>query len=189
MRKRLYTAKTNLSNNAAVPVKLVHINKCPVLAQANTLRPKNANQLKINRQHCLNNLKILRKNPQVRKKVVAIFAKAKPFTPSNNVNAQLYNGFFSNANRAAIKIVLKTKPRNLPALNITFVNKQIKKLLFNYQARNFPKTLNYAKQQRWLKHRRQVFTPKFLQSYANKLQMLAQQYANNKKKVALLKAL
>lgn len=33
LRERLYTAKADLGDNAAVPVKLVHINKCPVLAQ------------------------------------------------------------------------------------------------------------------------------------------------------------
>ncbi|STL91358.1 exodeoxyribonuclease I [Escherichia coli] len=138
LRERLYTAKTDLGDNAAVPVKLVHINKCPVLAQANTLRPEDADRLGINRQHCLDNLKILRENPQVREKVVAIFAEAEPFTPSDNVDAQLYNGFFSDADRAAMKIVLETEPRNLPALDITFVDKRIEKLLFNYRARNFP---------------------------------------------------
>ena len=49
--------------------------------------------------------------------------------------------------------------------------------------------VDYAEQQRWLEHRRQVFTPEFLQGYADELQMLAQQYADNKEKVALLKAL
>lgn len=189
LRERLYTAKTDLGDNAAVPVKLVHINKCPVLAQANTLRPEDADRLGINRQHCLDNLKILRENPQVREKVVAIFAEAEPFTPSDNVDAQLYNGFFSDADRAAMKIVLETEPRNLPALDITFVDKRIEKLLFNYRARNFPGTLDYAEQQRWLEHRRQVFTPEFLQGYAEEIQMLAQQYADDKEKVALLKAL
>lgn len=105
--------------------------------QANTLRPEDADRLGINRQHCLDNLKILRENPQVREKVVAIFAEAEPFTPSDNVDAQLYNGFFSDADRAAMKIVLETEPRNLPALDITFVDKRIEKLLFNYRARNF----------------------------------------------------
>lgn len=37
-----------------------------------------------------------------------------------------------------MKIVLETEPRNLPALDITFVDKRIEKLLFNYRARNFP---------------------------------------------------
>ncbi|EOW0284787.1 exodeoxyribonuclease I [Salmonella enterica subsp. enterica serovar Infantis] len=162
LRERLYTAKADLGDHAAVPVKLVHINKCPVLAQANTLRPEDADRLGINRQHCLDNLKVLRENPQVRDK---------------------------DADRAAMKIVLETEPRNLPALDITFVDKRIEKLLFNYRARNFPGTLDDAEQQRWLEHRRQVLTPEFLQQYANELQMLSQQYAEDKTKLGLLKSL
>lgn len=75
LRERLYTPKEALGGLPAVPVKLVHINKCPVLAQANTLRPEDADRLGINRQHCLDNLKVLRDNPQVREKVVAILPK------------------------------------------------------------------------------------------------------------------
>ncbi|EAB5472343.1 exodeoxyribonuclease I [Salmonella enterica subsp. enterica] len=189
LRERLYTAKADLGDHVAVPVKLVHINKCPVLAQANTLRPEDADRLGINRQHCLDNLKVLRETPQVRDNVVAIFAEAEPFAASDNVDAQLYDGFFSDADRAAMKIVLETEPRNLPALDITFVDKRIEKLLFNYRARNFPGTLDDAEQQRWLEHRRQVLTPEFLQQYANELQMLSQQYAEDKTKLGLLKSL
>ncbi|VFS76319.1 Exodeoxyribonuclease I [Kluyvera cryocrescens] len=56
-----------------------------MLAQANTLRPEDADRLGINRQQCLDNLKLLRENPVVREKVVAIFAEAEPFVPSDNV--------------------------------------------------------------------------------------------------------
>ncbi|WP_129232616.1 exodeoxyribonuclease I, partial [Cronobacter condimenti] len=78
LRERLYTPKTALGEASAVPVKLVHLNKCPVLAQANTLRPEDAERLGIDRQHCLNNLKVLRDSPQVREKLVALFAEAPP---------------------------------------------------------------------------------------------------------------
>ena len=177
---------------------LVHLNKCPVLAQANTLRPQDADRLGISIQRCLENAQLLRAaagagellraNPQVRK-VVAVYAEAEPFVPSENVDAQLYNGFFSDADRAAMKIVLETEPRNLPALDITFADQRIERLLFNYRARNFPGTLDEHEQQRWLEHRRQVFTPEFLQAYADELQMLYQQYADDKEKLAQLKAL
>lgn len=91
----------------------MHLNKCPVLAQANTLRPQDADRLGISIQRCLENAQLLRANPQVREKVVAVYAEAEPFVPSENVDAQLYNGFFSDADRAAMKIVLETEPRNL----------------------------------------------------------------------------
>ncbi|HGV0190666.1 TPA: exodeoxyribonuclease I [Enterobacter kobei] len=189
LRERLYTPKNELGDLPAVPVKLVHINKCPVLAQANTLRPEDADRLGINRQHCLDNLKVLRENPQVREKVVAIFAEAEPFVPSENVDAQLYNGFFSDADRAAMNIVLQTEPRNLPALDITFADKRIEKLMFNYRARNYPGTLDETEQERWLQHRRNVFTPEYLHNYAQELEMLYGQYEGNAEKQALLKAL
>ena len=189
LRERLYTVKAELGDNAAVPVKLVHLNKCPILAQAKTLRPEDAERLGIDRKQCLDNLNVLRNNPQVREKVLAIFAEAEPFVPSENVDTQLYNGFFSDADRAAMNILLETEPRNLPALDITFIDKRIEKLLFNYRARNFPGTLDYDEQQRWLEHRRQVFTPEFLQAYADELQMLSQQYADDKAKLTLLKSL
>ncbi len=188
LRERLYTPRAELGDLPAAPIKLVHLNKCPVLAQANTLRPLDADRLGISIQRCLENAQLLRANPQVREKVVAVYAEAEPFVPSENVDAQLYNGFFSDADRAAMKIVLETEPRNLPALDITFADKRIERLLFNYRARNFPGTLDEHEQQRWLEHRRQVFTPEFLQAYADELQMLYQQYADDKEKLAQLKA-
>ncbi|WP_312454392.1 exodeoxyribonuclease I [Pseudescherichia sp.] len=189
LRERLYTPKAELGDESSVPVKLVHLNKCPVLAQANTLRPEDADRLGINRQACLANLQVLRDNPQIREKVLAIFAEAEPFVPSDNVDAQLYNGFFSDADRAAMKIVLATDPQNLPALDITFADKRIEKLLFNYRARNFPGTLDENEQQRWLQHRRNVFTPEFLQAWAEELEALYQQHAGDSEKLALIKAL
>ena len=98
MRERLYTAN-HLGDNAAVPVKLVHINKCLEAglceyATPGRCRPTGNSIVSI----AFDNLKILRENPQVREKV-AMF-EAEPFTPSDNVDAQLYNGFFSDADRS-----------------------------------------------------------------------------------------
>jgi exodeoxyribonuclease-1 len=59
----------------------------------------------------------------------------------------------------------------LPALDITFADKRIEKLMFNYRARNYPGTLDEVEQERWLQHRRNVFTPDFF-SYAQELEML-----------------
>jgi len=189
LRERLYTAKADLGDDSPVPIKLVHLNKCPILAQANTLRPEDADRLGINRTRCLENLKLLRERPDVRENVVALYADAEPFVPSDDVDAQLYNGFFSDADRAAMQIVLQTDPQNLPALDISFVDKRIEKLLFNYRARNFPGTLDHEEQQRWLRHRQARFSPEFLQAYAQELEMLYGQYEGDNEKIALLRAL
>ncbi|PLN39585.1 exodeoxyribonuclease I, partial [Klebsiella pneumoniae] len=88
LRERLYTPRAELGDLPAAPIKLVHLNKCPVLAQANTLRPQDADRLGISIQRCLENAQLLLANPQVREKVVAVYAEAEPFVPSENVDAQ-----------------------------------------------------------------------------------------------------
>lgn len=189
LRERLYTRHSDLGDLAAVPIKLVHINKCPVLAPASTLRPEDAERLAIDRQRCLANLALLRQHPEVREKVVTLFAEAEPFVASQDVDAQLYDGFFSDADRAGMNIIRQTAPVNLPALDLTFEDKRIEKLLFRYRARNFPGTLDDAEQQRWLQHRREALNPERVQSFLLELESLANLHEGDNEKIAQLKAL
>ncbi|MEQ9902452.1 exodeoxyribonuclease I [Pectobacterium aroidearum] len=190
LRERLYTRRDALEpDQSAVPLKLVHINKCPVLAPANTLRPEDAERLGIDRQRCLDNLALLRNNTSVREKVVELFAEAPAFAASDDVDLRLYDGFFGDADRMAMKIIQETAPQNLPALDLTFADNRLEPLLFRYRARNFPGTLDDREQQRWLQHRRAVFTPERLQDYLSELSNLYQLHEDDKEKMAQLKAL
>ena len=167
----------------------MHSNKCPVLAPANTLRPEDAERLGIDRQRCLDNLALLRQHAEVREKVVAIYAEAEPFTPSEDVDAQIYNGFFSDADKSAMTIIQKTAPANLPALDLTFNDARIEKLLFRYRARNYPGTLDDSEQQRWLQHRREVLNGERIEAFLLELESLANLHDGDKEKMAQLKAL
>ncbi|QHQ21614.1 exodeoxyribonuclease I [Pectobacterium brasiliense] len=190
LRERLYTRRDALeADQSAIPLKLVHINKCPVLAPANTLRPEDAERLGIDRQRCLDNLALLRNNASVREKVVELFAEAPAFAASDDVDLRLYDGFFGDADRMAMKIIQETAPQNLPALDLTFADNRLEPLLFRYRARNFPGTLDDREQQRWLQHRRAVFTPERLQDYLSELSNLYQLHEDDKEKMAQLKAL
>lgn len=190
LRERLYTRRDALeADQSAVPLKLVHINKCPVLAPANTLRPEDAERLGIDRQRCLDNLALLRNNASVREKVAELFAEAPAFVASDDVDLRLYDGFFGDADRMAMKIIQETAPQNLPALDLTFADNRLEPLFFRYRARNFPGTLDDREQQRWLQHRRAVFTPERLQDYLSELSNLYQLHEDDKEKMAQLKAL
>lgn len=188
LRQRLYTRKADLAGNSPVPLKLIHLNKCPVLAPASTLRPEDAKRIGIDRQHCLANLKTLRAYPKLRDKLLEVFSVMPPFPVADNVDEQLYSNMFGDADRKAMDILLEKSPQNLPALNLTFADPRIEKLLFKYRARNFPGTLDDKEQQRWLEHRRQVFAPEVLQDYVVHLEMLCQQYAEDAEKIRLLQA-
>ncbi|GKX50467.1 exodeoxyribonuclease I [Budvicia aquatica] len=190
LRQHLYTRRDDLPEGASpVPLKMVHTNKCPVLAPAKTLLKENAERLGIDRERCLANLQLLRQRPDIREKVVAIFANAVPFTPPTDVDGRLYDGFFSDADRAAMKIIQQTRPENLPALSLTFNDNRLEPLLFRFRARNYPSTLDDSEQRRWLAHRQEKLSPERIQQYVLKIEQLAEIHREDAEKLALLKQL
>lgn len=155
LRERLYTKKEILENQGILPVplKLVHINKCPIIAPAKTLLPENAERLGINRTACLENLKILKAQKSLlREKVVDIFSEERTFEPSNNVETTLYDGFFSPADKNNMAILRDLQPAELAHHGLSFSDERVEKLLFHYRARHYPETLNRAEQVRWQKY-------------------------------------
>ncbi|MBS9441387.1 exodeoxyribonuclease I [Photorhabdus heterorhabditis] len=190
LRERLYTRHDELQpDQLPVPVKLVHVNKCPIIAPDNTLRTEDAERLGLDRDHCEKNLAILRNNPQIREKVVELFVQAESFPESDNVDAKLYDGFFSDADKAAMNIIRETQPQNLSALDLTFQDPRIKTLLFRYRARNYPSTLTDDEQQSWLRHRQDALTQDKLSEYIFIIEQLFIEYQSNEEKCRQLKAL
>ena len=187
LREDLYTKKSDLEEKgvSAVPLKLVHINKCPILAPTKTLLPENAERLGINRQLCLENLAKLRASFDIREKVTDIFTEARQFEPSDNVETELYNGFFSHADKNNMAILRSLPPDKLADSGLAFEDKRIPELLFHYRARHFYKTLNRAEQVKWQKYCRRKLA-KSAVDFEERLQRLIEEYANNPEKLALL---
>lgn len=88
-----------------------------------------------------------------------------------------------------MRIILETKPENLPALDLTFNDSRIETLLFRYRARNFPATLTDAEQRRWREHRQEKLNAERVQDYILQLESLYNLYEEDAEKTALLKAL
>ncbi|ETT08144.1 exodeoxyribonuclease I [Providencia alcalifaciens] len=189
LRERLYTPKAELGDDLPVPIKLVHINKCPILAPINTLRTVDAERTGLDRDLCMRNLELLRKNPDVRNKLIELFSVGQQFEESNDVDSQIYNGFFSPSDRSTMDIIRETAPQNLPALDLSFEDKRMKELFFRYKARNYPSTLSYDEQQRWLQHRRDYFTEVRLTDYLQQIQLLMDVHHEDEKRCQQLKAL
>lgn len=188
LRERLYTKRQDLGpDELPVPIKLVHLNKCPILAPAKTLTAENAEHLGIDRSTCLKNLSALKEHTEVRNKLSELFAQKEEYEQSNNVDTQLYNGFFAPTDRAAMDIIRETAPELLGQLDIEFQDKRIKPLLTRYRARNYPSTLSPLEQQQWASHCRDYFDSN-IDAYLINLEQLAEQHQSDEKKLALLKA-
>lgn len=189
LRERLYTKRSELAaDELPVPVKLVHLNKCPILAPAKTLTADNAATIGINRQQCLDNLALLRQHPEIREKLLVIYQQEREFDTSNqDVDSMLYDGFFSPADRAAMEIILSSAPEALGSLDITFDDSRIEPLLFRYRARHYPWTLSDVEQQKWLAHCRDYFESQ-LQDYSLNLENLVHEHESDESKIRVLKA-
>ncbi|WP_443091521.1 exodeoxyribonuclease I [Basfia succiniciproducens] len=187
LRENLYTKKTELENDGVLPVplKLVHINKCPIIAPAKTLLPENAQRLGIDRQFCLDNLKKLQKSLDIRDKVIEVFNEERKFDDSDNVETELYSGFFSKADKNNMTILRTLEPEKLADSGLQFEDKRIPDLLFHYRARHFYKTLNRGEQIKWQKYRRQKLEKSAVQ-FMESLQHLGEENSNHPDKLKLL---
>ncbi|WP_439238371.1 exodeoxyribonuclease I [Lonepinella sp. BR2919] len=187
LRENLYTKKSELEAQGILPVplKLVHLNKCPILAPAKVLLPENAERLGIDRQFCLANLQKLRQSTEVRSKVEEIFAQERIFEPCENVETQLYSGFFSPNDRNNQNILRTLSPEQLANHGLTFEDNRVEKLLFHYRARHYFKTLNRTEQLQWERYRRRKLE-KSAVDFEQRMQSLIDEYSNDEEKLQLL---
>ncbi|WP_117234727.1 exodeoxyribonuclease I [Vibrio maerlii] len=188
LRERLYTKREDLlPEELPIPIKLVHLNKCPILAPAKTLTAENAENLAIDREQCLANLAILRKHPEIREKLIGLYSQDREFEKSENVDTQLYDGFFSPADRAAMDIIREAKPESLAEIELNVADERIKPLLFRYRARNFPWTLSESEQQTWAAHSRDYFETR-IEGYMLNLENLVHENESDQAKLNILKS-
>lgn len=190
LRQDLYTKKTALlaQGKSPIPLKLVHINKCPILAPANTLLPETAQRLGIDRTICTENLARLRAVPSIRNKVSEIFNEKPPLEVTSNVETELYNDFFSPQDKNNMAILRQLSPEQLANHGLVFTDPRIEKLLFHYRARHYFRTLSRAEQVKWQKYRQQKLEhgiPNFIQH----LEQLGEEHVQSPKKMALLEQL
>ncbi|QLB21569.1 exodeoxyribonuclease I [Vespertiliibacter pulmonis] len=191
LRERLYTPKSELEEQgiASVPLKLVHINKCPILAPAKTLLPENAERLGIDRPACLANLKLLKENKSVvREKVIEIFAEDRTFDEPKNVEQSLYQGFFSTADKNNMAILRELPPEQLANHALKFADPRVEPLLFHYRARHYSETLTRAEQIRWQKWCHQQIDEQ-ADAFSEAIDRLFQEHFDNPEKAKLLEEL
>jgi exodeoxyribonuclease I len=185
---RLYTKHEDLAHDELpVPVKLIHLNKCPILAPAKTLTSENAKNLNIDRDACLQHLSLIKQNKHIREKLVTLFASDREYPTSTDVDTQLYNGFFSPADRTSMDIIRETPVDQLGNLQLEFADQRIKPLLFRYRARHFPWTLEENEQRSWREHCRDYFQH-HLDDYIVNLENLAHEHESDADKMTLLKS-
>jgi len=185
--QRMYTKRSELGDDAPIPLKQVHINKCPVIAPAKTLTGERADELGIDRQLCRKNLELLKNNLDLREKIAQVFAIESDRPPETDPDLMLYGGgFFSSSDKAAMDRIVALPPEQLCDLDVSFTDPRLDEMLFRFRARNYPLTLSAQEQQRWDLYRQDTLDGN---SYGLLLESLALENQNDQRKMTLLKAL
>jgi exodeoxyribonuclease-1 len=150
LRQRLYTRRDELAEGELpVPLKLIHINKCPVVAPLTVLRQEDQQRLGLDMALYQQRVSQLNDTRKVwLDKILAIYAR-EDFSQSQDPEQQLYDGFIGDRDRRMCEQVRTVDPMQLAQEQWPFDDERLPQLLFRYRARNFPDTLNSEEQERW----------------------------------------
>lgn len=150
LRQRLYTRREALAEGELpVPLKLLHINRCPVVAPLNVLRAQDRERLQLDMDEYQARALRLSDAQQVwSDKLAAVYAE-EDFAASDDPEQQLYDGFIGDRDRRLCEQVRLAEPGQLARQQWPFDDQRLPELLFRYRARNFPETLNNEEQECW----------------------------------------
>ncbi|MGD0960393.1 MAG: exodeoxyribonuclease I [Methylomonas sp.] len=155
IRRRLFVAKEALpEGEERIPLKTVHINKCPVLAPLSVISETDAERLRINLPQCLEHLQRIKTAEPLQQKLAEVYKTEYSETPSDPDFMIYSGGFFNDRDRELFLKIRTAKPDELRDFALGFTDPRPPELLFRYRARNYPETLSAAEARNWLEFRR-----------------------------------
>ncbi|SHF75811.1 Exodeoxyribonuclease I subunit C [Modicisalibacter ilicicola DSM 19980] len=154
IRERVFASADELAEgDARIPLKVVHINRSPVLLPVAAVNDEVAARLKLDRAQCEAHWKALCANPEAARKAAAVFAEG-PGAGPQDPDLMLYSGgFFSPADRQEMQRVLETPPEALGDTAFAFQDPRLEEMLFRLRARNYPDSLSSDEQAQWEAYR------------------------------------
>ena len=149
--QRLFTATDDLPEAVTrIPLKTVHINKCPVLAPISVIKPNDAQSLAIDLTFCQANIDKIKATNGLAEKLAAVFSGQAYSEQDSDPDLALYSGgFFSEADRQKMAKIRTLSPEQLAKTEYRFTDLRLPEMLFRYRARNYQETLSADEQSRW----------------------------------------
>jgi exodeoxyribonuclease-1 len=138
-----------------LPIKVLQYNKCPAVAPLGVLDEKSRERLQIDFKLIKKHRAMLEKMPELEEKLCKAVdildedLQATLLLGDRHVDGQLYDGFFGNQDKQAMRVVRAAQPDELSELNLSFQDKRLTELLPLYKARNFPKSLSTEERMQW----------------------------------------
>ena len=151
LQSRLYTRHADLAEGELpVGLKLIHINKSPMIAPLNVLRAEDIQRLAFDYELLQRNLQLLtERRSDWQDKLDKVYQDTREFA-EQDIEQQLYSGFLNPRDRQLCNAVRTAEPEQLQAARWPFDDERMIELLFRYRGRYYPDTLNATEQQQWV---------------------------------------
>ncbi len=155
IQQRVFISQADLPDGVErIPLKEVHINKCPVVVPMGTLTDSAADEWGIDVAQAEKHLDMIRQ-AGLDTKIQQVYT-GQDFGPITDPDQALYGGgFFSDGDRRLMEYVRATPVAELADLNLDFSDERLPEMLFRYRARNWPQSLSVEERTRWNEFRQQ----------------------------------
>ncbi|MEH6493127.1 exodeoxyribonuclease I [Halopseudomonas sp.] len=152
IRRLLYTRQDALAEGEARPgLKLVHINKCPVLADTKVLLPPDIERLQLDMPQLMMHAEQLAAwRGSAQGLLAQIYApQSVPVDTQEDPEQQLYGSFIGDADRRLLPAIREADGKVLAATQWPLRDQRLVDMLFRYRARNFADSLSEQERGQW----------------------------------------
>lgn len=155
IQRRVFTSKEELGDMERLPLKVIHLNKCPAVAPATFLKDESVvSRLGLNGDICRKNLALLRQAPGLAAKLSQVFMQEFERI-DKDPDLMLYSGgFFSRDDKTRMEEIRNTPCEILGELEMTFDDRRLPEMFTRYLARNYPEQMSSQQREEWEEHRR-----------------------------------
>jgi len=149
LKARLFTPRAQLAEGIQrLPLKEIHTNRCPAVLPLAHVRPAELAALGLDLAAAQERAQWLAANPVFVARCTGLYADARDFGPTD-ADGDLYGGFIGDGDRRLFPRIRSADPATLPDFAGPLQDGRLKTLLFRYQARNWPETLDAAQRDAW----------------------------------------
>jgi len=158
IKARIFTRREDLPEGVdRIPIKAIHINKCPIVAPVNVVTDEVAERLGLDLPRCRAHLEKIKAVSGLAGKINKVFS-GREFSNSVDPDQAIYSGgFFSSHDRQLMDELRTMSAEQLSSARPPFKDARLPEMLFRYRARNFPDTLSDEEHAQWQEFRSTCF--------------------------------
>jgi exodeoxyribonuclease-1 len=146
-----------------LPVKTLQYNRCPAVAPLGVLDEASRDRIQISMEQIQKHLATLKDMKDFEERLHKAWeimegerkSQTRLVNTEEDVDASIYDGFFDNQDKQAMRVVRAAAPEELGNLGLQFKDQRLTSLLPLYKARNYPKSLTGEEREQWERFCRQ----------------------------------